>query len=275
MPIDAAGRALAEAGLGPIEPVQKGSETIYRTRPTTVHLYPQHDRVQLIEFILREGLPVQAELFGHPLLGEPVDDVHAVLLSIDARTERRGFGAYAPGLGVSVTSEGEPPNRPVGTVMIARPTPPARVIDPGFSFARLDRAVQTLGFTGGATTVRAPLVPGEPEVAEWSRRQVLLRYTFDPVSLLRIIRLDGPEAIDAPVVQRLMARIPVVTEERVLADLAADDDETVLRAIQAAGVLRLTQAREQLRRLSQQRREPLHGAAVATLIALPDGPEAE
>lgn len=130
--------------------------------------------------------------------------------------------------------------------------------------------MQALGFTGGATTVRAPLLPGEPEVAEWSRRQVLLGYTFDPVTFLRVLYMDGPEADSTPVVQRVMAQLPIVSEEQVLGDLASDDDETALRAIQAVSVLRLTAARVQLRRLSQEARDPLRSAAVSALIRLPD-----
>ena len=95
------------------------------------------------------------------------------------------------------------------------------------------------GFAGGATTLRAPLLPGEPEVAEWTRRQVLLRYTFDPVTALRVLHLDGPEASAAPLVQKLTARLPQLSERQVLADLAAPDDVTRLRAVQAVSVLRL------------------------------------
>jgi hypothetical protein len=284
MPIDAAGRALAEAGLGPIERVQKGSAAIYRTRPTTVHLYPEQpprpepsepsgqarERLGQIEFILREGRSVQVELFGRPLLGEPLDDVHEVLGSIDPRTERHGYQVDAPGLGLSVWSDGEPPQRPVSSVTVARPVPPALVIAPGFTFARLDRVLNALDFTGGATTLRAPLVAGEPEVAEWTRRQILLRYTFDPVTFLRVLYVDGPEADAAPAVRRVLARIPLVGEDEVLADLNSDDDEAVLRAIRAAGVLRLTRARERLRSLSQEKPEPLRSAAISTLVALPD-----
>lgn len=275
MPIDVAAGALAAAGLGPIEPVQKGTATIYRNRPTTVHLYPAADRpgpetIGRIELILRDGVPLQAELFGQPLLGEPLDAVHAFLQSVDARAERWAYEVEAPGLGVGVWSDGDPPQWPVASVTVARPTPPARVIAPGFTFARLDRVAQSFGFTGGATTVTAPLVPGEPEVAEWSRRQILLRYTFDPVTFLRVIRLDGGEAATAPVVQRVMARLPLVPEEQVLADLASEDDETALRAIQAVGVLRLTAARGQLRHLVQEAKNPVRSAAISTLIGLPD-----
>jgi hypothetical protein len=158
----------------------------------------------------------------------------------------------------------------VDSVTITRPTRPARVIAPSFTFAKLDHVAQALGFTGGATTVRAPLVAGEPEVAEWSRRQILLRYTFDPVAFLRVIYLDSAEVAGAPMVQRLMARLPIVSKEQVLGDLASDDDETVLRAIQAAAVFRLVAARDQLARLSREAPAPLRAAAISTLVGLPD-----
>jgi hypothetical protein len=71
-------------------------------------------------------------------------------------------------------------------------------------------------------------------------------------------------------VQRLMARLPIVSKEQVLGDLASDDDETVLRAIQAAAVLRLVAARDQLARLSREAPAPLRAAAITTLVGLPD-----
>lgn len=231
--------------------------------------------VQEIELIRSDAEPLQADLFGQPLLGTPLAEVASFLSAVDERAERRAYEVEAPGLGVSVWSGGDPPSWPVTSVTITRPTPPARVIDSGFTFARLDRVLQGLGFSGGATTELAPLLPGEPEMAEWSRRHVLIRYTFDPVSSLRVIRLDGPEAIGAPLVQRLMARIPVVTPDQVLADLDSEDDEAVLRAIQAAGVLRLTAARVPLQRLSHERPDPLRAAAISTLIRLPDPADQE
>ena len=82
--------------------------------------------------------------------------------------------------------------------------------------------------------------------------------------------MDGPETDSTPVVQVVMAQLPIVSEEQVLGDLASDDDETALRAIQAVSVLRLTAARVQLRRLSQEARDPLRSAAVSALIRLPD-----
>lgn len=270
MPIDAAAAALDAAGLGPASE----DEGVLLSEHHAIRIQPGRGEagsvVHEIELIRSDAEPLQAELFGHPLLGEPLTEVARFLFAVDARAERHAHQVEAPGLGVRVWSGGDPPTWPVASVSVSRPVPPARVIDSRFTFARLDRAAQTLGFTGGATTVRAPLVRGEPEVAEWSRRQVLIRYTFDPVTFLRVIRLDGPEATDAPVVQRLMAQIPVVTQERILADLESDDDETVLRAIQAVGVLRLTAARDRLRRLSQEMREPVHSAAISTLIGLPD-----
>lgn len=283
MPVDTAVRVLEDAGLGPVEQAQKGSASIYLSHAGTVHLVPRPEPqpngrvpevVSEIELVLLRSAPPEqqprAELLGRNLLGEPLGDVQEFLFSVDARAERRGQLVEAPGLGVRVWSGGDPPQWPVDSVTITRPAPPARVIAPSFTFAKLDHVAQALGFAGGATTVRAPLVAGEPEVAEWSRRQLLVRYAFDPVTFLRVIYLDGAEAAGAPVVQRLMARLPIVSEEQVLGDLASDDDETALRAIQAVSVLRLTAARVQLRRLSQEARDPLRSAAISALIRLPD-----
>jgi hypothetical protein len=283
MPVGAAVRALEDAGLGPVEQARKGWASIYASHAGTVRLVPgpppQADgrvpkAVAEIELVLLRSVPPdqqpRAELLGRNLLGEPLGDIQEFLFAVDARAERRGHLVEAPGLGIRVWSGGSPPRWPVDSVTITRPAPPARVIAPSFAYATLDRIARDFGFTGGATTVRAPLVAGEPEVAEWSRRHILLRYTFDPVTFLRVIYLDDPEAADAPVVQRLLARLPVVSAEQVLGDLASNDDETVLRAIQAVSALRLTAARVQLRRLSQETGDPLRSAAVSALISLPD-----
>lgn len=277
MPVDAALAALEGAGLGPTGETGRAGFSVWTSAHRAVRIHPSEPSpglagavVQEVELIRADAEPLQAWLFGRPLLGEPLADVEQLLFAVDARAERHASLVAAPGLGVQVWSGGEPPHRPVSSVTVARPVPPARVIAAGCTFARLDRVVQTLGFTGGATTVRAPLLAGEPEVAEWSRRQILLRYTFDPVTFLRVIRFDGPEAAEAPVVKRLMARLPIVSDEQVLADLDSADDETALHAIQAVAVLRLTAAREQLRRLSREAPDLVRSAALATLVRLPD-----
>ena len=280
MPIDAALVALDAAGLGPTSETGRAGFPVWTSAHRAVRIHPTQPQpgsaglagtvVQEVELIRSDAEPLQVQLFGRPLLGEPLADIEQFLFAVDARAERHASLVAAPGLGVRVWSGGEPPHWAVSSVTVARPVPPARIIAPGFTFAQLDRVVHALDFTGGATTVRAPLVAGEPEVAEWSRRQILLRYTFDPVTFLRVLYLDGPEAAAAPAVRRVLARLPLVDDGQVLADLASDDDEAVLRAIQAAGVLRLTDARERLRSLSQEMREPLHSAAISTLVALPD-----
>jgi hypothetical protein len=70
----------------------------------------------------------------------------------------------------------------------------------------------------------------------------------------------------------LVARLPLLSEECVLTDLDSDDDETVLRAIQAVSVLRVIAGREGLRRLGQHARDPLRTAARSVLTGLPDPP---
>lgn len=47
--------------------------------------------------------------------------------------------------------------------------------------------------------------------------QILLRYTFDPVSIPRVLYLDGPEAPAVPPVRKLVTRLPELTEPQVLA----------------------------------------------------------
>ena len=101
-------------------------------------------------------------------------------------------------------------------------------------------------------------------------RDILLRYTFDPVSMLRVLHLDGPEAPETPPVRKLVTRVPQLTVPQVLPGLDSSDEVVCLRAIQAAAVLRLVAARDQLARLSREAPAPLRAAAISTLVGLPD-----
>ncbi|WP_454698351.1 hypothetical protein [Arthrobacter humicola] len=272
MPMDAAIRALDSSGQGPVERSEKASVPVYASRGWSILIYPAvlpaavaPDTVDQIELLP----PAQVELLGRPLLGVPLANAGGFLLDVDSRTERHGYLIEAPGLGIRVWSGGGP-GWPISSVSVNRPRPPALVVSPDFSFTEIDQVVRTLGFAGGAVTLRAPLLAGEPEVAEWTRRHVLLRYTFDPVTLLRVLYLDGGEAVGVPAVQKLVARLPQLSEGQVLADMGSTDEVTCLRAIQAVSVLRLAAARDRLVRLSQHAQVSLRTAAIRTLINLPD-----
>jgi hypothetical protein len=280
MPVDAAIRAVESAGRGPVERAQKGSEPVWANDDWSILIYPAvlpaeeahlsagytAETVDEIELLP----PARIDLFGRPLLGLPLASIETFFRETDARTERRGGLVEAPALGLRAWSGGDPPDWPISSVLVARPTPSALVLAPGLTFAELDQAVRALQFTGGATTRLAPLLAGEPEVAEWNRRHILLRYTFDPVSMLRVLYLDGPEAAEAPQVRKLVTRLPKLTAPQVLAGLDSPDDVVRLRAIQAAAVLRLVEARDQLARLSREAPATLRAAAISTLVGLPD-----
>lgn len=279
MPADAAIRVLEATGLGPVERSSKASAPVYASRSWCVLVYPGAVVPEVPETVAEIELmpPVQVQLFDQPLLQQPLADAERFLRSVDARTERRGGLVEAPRLGVRLWSGGDPPDWPVSSVSITRPVPPAVVLAADFSFAELDRLVRGHGFDGGPATVRAPLLAGEPELAEWRRRQVLLRYSFDPVTFLRVLQVDGSEveggeADHVPAVGKLLARVPKLEAEQVLAELDSSDEVTCLRAIQAVSVLRLGQARDRLSRLGSQGPAVLRTAALQTLIGLPDPP---
>jgi hypothetical protein len=280
MPLDAAIRAVGSAGRGPVERAQKGSKPVWANDEWSILIYPAiliaagpdlpagyaAEAVDEIELLP----PARVDLFGRPLLGLPLASIEAFFRETDARTERHGGLVEVPALGLRVWSGGEPPDWPISSVSVTRPTPSALVLAPDLTFAELDQAVRALHFTGGATTRLVPLLAGEPEVAEWNRRHILLRYTFDPVSMLRVLHLDGPEAPETPPVRKLVTRLPQLTVPQVLAGLDSSDDVVCLRAIQAAAVLRLVSARDKLARLSRQAPPPLRTAAISTLVGLPD-----
>jgi hypothetical protein len=129
MPIADAVRAIDELGLGPAEQVQKGSAMLYMSRTRTIRLVPAPatpETLCAVEFILLRSLAPeqrpQPELFGHKLLGMPLDDARKLLFSLDARAEKRAHLIEAPTLGVRVWSGGEPPDYAVDSVTVTFPS---------------------------------------------------------------------------------------------------------------------------------------------------------
>ncbi len=110
------------------------------------------------------------------------------------------------------------------------------VVAPYVPFAMIDAAARSVGLRGGPTTALPPLVPGEPELAEWWHEDVLVSYSFDPTVSLRVLSADG----DRPGPWgRLTARLVVVDEAGVRRWLDALDEEDLVRGILAVEALQL------------------------------------
>jgi hypothetical protein len=69
------------------------------------------------------------------------------------------------------------------------------VLAPDLPFAELERALTAQGWSGGSTVAFAPLVPGEPELACWTKQSAALDYSCNPAIWFRT--LDGRDVSDA------------------------------------------------------------------------------
>lgn len=110
------------------------------------------------------------------------------------------------------------------------------IVSPEINFARLKRELAQLAWTlQPSTMVRAPLVPGEPEVASWKHQHADGRivYTFNPVVSLRVLSFYGDAA--AELRTEAAARLPSLTSGDLLELLESDDTEKLLLGIFAVG----------------------------------------
>ena len=107
------------------------------------------------------------------------------------------------------------------------------VTSPEFAFDNLCAQLSQLGWQQASATDR-PLVPGEPELAVFTRptTQARIHYTFNPVVRFRVLQFRGR---DAPEMRAQAAsRIPVVGEEEIRTLLASADVRQVLLGLFAA-----------------------------------------
>jgi len=83
------------------------------------------------------------------------------------------------------------------------------VLDPAFTFADLDARLTGLGFARDASVapVTPDILPGEVELAAWTRVGGRLTYTFNPVVTLRVLAAIGMATEDLAV---LIATLPVL-----------------------------------------------------------------
>ncbi|MCP4898061.1 MAG: hypothetical protein GY906_13905 [bacterium] len=71
------------------------------------------------------------------------------------------------------------------------------ILEPSVSFATVNERLVALGCEARPSTmVSEPILPGEPELAQWRHchRDSLITYTFNPAVLLRVLALKGGDA---------------------------------------------------------------------------------
>ena len=127
------------------------------------------------------------------------------------------------------------------------------VLDPGVRFAELEARLENGGWIRRpSTTTLPPILPGEPELAQWrSQSDVLLTYTFNPVVHLRVLEIFGAAATSQRDV--LSSTLPTVSLQDLERGLEADDPRMVLRAIMAAGELDASDLAERIGLLAAHR----------------------
>ncbi|MFP5391274.1 MAG: hypothetical protein ACLGI6_06970, partial [Gammaproteobacteria bacterium] len=96
------------------------------------------------------------------------------------------------------------------------------IIDPELSFAGLAvRLAAELWQQAPDPTAPLPIIPGEPESAEFRRGLLRLHYQFEPATGLRELRTTGKDGEDA--LAALATRLPCLGVEQARALLASPD----------------------------------------------------
>jgi hypothetical protein len=134
------------------------------------------------------------------------------------------------------------------------------VLRPDVTFRAIEDALAQLGWSGGATTTLAPLVPGEPEMAMWRRQTARLVYTCNPTVWFRT--LEG-RAVSPDDWRAVVDGLPYLSDEDVVGLLHDTDDERIVLGIYAAGALGLTSAAPVIDALSSHPRPIVRHVAVS------------
>jgi hypothetical protein len=112
----------------------------------------------------------------------------------------------------------------------------ALVIDRGLSFAELLARLNASGWQRTADpSAPSPIIEGEPEIAEFTRGELRLLYTFEPASGLRVLRSAGPHCDDA--LPNLASRLPSRGSEHARALLHATDTASRLLGLRMIDAL--------------------------------------
>lgn len=108
-------------------------------------------------------------------------------------------------------------------------------------FDRLARILATLGWRRApdSTSAPDPWVAGEPDFALWKRpdaeaSSARLHALYEPATGVRSLRLEAEPAEFEGLSDALARTLPIVDDAEILAALSAEDESTLLRALQTA-----------------------------------------
>jgi len=114
------------------------------------------------------------------------------------------------------------------------------VLEPALPFAAIQAAFREGGWRGGPTTLTAPLLPGEPELAVWRKDGTVVQYEYNPVVGLRVLEVAG----DA-----LPPQLTALSPDAIRQALNSPDETTQLFGVLASTELGLREVRRQLETL--------------------------
>lgn len=123
--------------------------------------------------------------------------------------------------------------------MIARTTAGATlVLRADVAFGAIEEYFTRAGWARVGGVVTSPILPSEPELAQWrlTTDDTMATYTFNPAVRLRVLEVQGQHA--AAQSGQLEQALPVMRETDVAHALQAQDSRTILRGILAASALK-------------------------------------
>jgi hypothetical protein len=143
------------------------------------------------------------------------------------------------------------------------------VVSPAVSFVEMEPRLVLAGWRRRPdTAVTAPVLPGEPELAQWRRDDddSLLTYTFNPVVKLRALQVSGPSA--AIHGEAIAATLPTVSPDDIARALGAGDPRELLRGILTASELEAVEFAGPIGLLAAHREPVVAEAAARVHLAL-------
>lgn len=114
------------------------------------------------------------------------------------------------------------------------------VVAPHTGFAEIDGALSAAGYQRGLdTSVTPPMIPGEPEFADWrcDASEALVNYSFNPVVGLRVLTFSGDDAAAAK--QNIGGRLPCLDRDTLATLLQSDQPKSLLLGLYATAELKV------------------------------------
>ncbi|QQZ18440.1 MULTISPECIES: hypothetical protein [Rhodococcus] len=130
------------------------------------------------------------------------------------------------------------------------------LIRPEVPYAAVHNAAVGAGWAGGPVTLTPPLIRDEPELARFRRDDERATYEMNPVAMLRVWRARAAPPVGLPLIHA--AEVLAMLDQTA----STDPSEGLLRAVLAAGELRVVKAVPRLHVIRHRRLPPVVTDAV-------------